>query len=461
MYRSEKEAKTERYKVQCKIPSFSSSLLDEIYRSIDEGNEKRKDLRFYRETVEMKQTEATHTSARNNRAIAQEEEVSALRRACLIEKWMDQKVSTQRTRPNFGEFQRKSHHHDHEPDQDVLFFSTTSSSSDSSSGGLSSSDSDSLYGARSIALSRLRPVRTSLSVLPLKAEKTERTRRTVLYEQREFHMIDDFHYPSADDTPRLEKSSVSSKSRALEIYRNLKKMKQPISPGAKFASFINSLFTATNIKKSKRSSSSVSSVGNSHEQRKYKTGQESTCSSASSFTRSCLSKSSPSTRERLRNGVKRTVRFYPVSVIVDEDCKPCGHKSLNEQGYDTEPKLMPVTLPSAWKIGKSPSRKVDHEIMEKSIRVEDVARELLKDYHHQQKKNELIMRDVRRNYNGNYEDDDDEYDDDDDAASYSSSDLFELDHLSVIGKERYNEELPVYETTHVDKNRAIASGLIM
>ncbi|BAU02164.1 hypothetical protein VIGAN_11161000 [Vigna angularis var. angularis] len=48
-----------------------------------------------------------------------------------------------------------------------------------------------------------------------------------------------------------------------------------------------------------------------------------------------------------------------------------------------------------------------------------------------------------------------------DAANYSSSDLFELDHLSVMGNNRYREELPVYETTHVNTNRAIANGLIM
>ena len=52
-------------------------------------------------------------------------------------------------------------------------------------------------------------------------------------------------------------------------------------------------------------------------------------------------------------------------------------------------------------------------------------------------------------------------DDDDDAESYASSDLFELDNLSAIGIERYREELPVYETTHLGTNRAIASGLIL
>ena len=52
-----------------------------------------------------------------------------------------------------------------------------------------------------------------------------------------------------------------------------------------------------------------------------------------------------------------------------------------------------------------------------------------------------------------------EEDDDDDAESYSSSDLFELDHLVGIG--RYREELPVYETTNIRTNHAIANGLVL
>lgn len=61
-----------------------------------------------------------------------------------------------------------------------------------------------------------------------------------------------------------------------------------------------------------------------------------------------------------------------------------------------------------------------------------------------------------------FEDDDEDYDDeDDDGLSCSSSDLFELDNLSVIGIERYREELPVYETTNFKTNCAIANGLVL
>ena len=65
---------------------------------------------------------------------------------------------------------------------------------------------------------------------------------------------------------------------------------------------------------------------------------------------------------------------------------------------------------------------------------------------------------MKMNYEDEEEDDDE---DDDDALSCSSSDLFELDNLSVIGIERYREELPVYETTHFKTNCAIAKGLVL
>ncbi|KAG6739440.1 hypothetical protein POTOM_057037 [Populus tomentosa] len=453
MHRWEKTMEERYNKHDIKNPSFSSSLLDEIYRSIDDGEPKHEELKFYRETMPRKQNKGT-----SGIKIEREEGISALQRACLIEKWMEQKVSqkliTQQRRQNLVEFERKSQL-DHDLDHDVLFFSSTSTSSDSSFGGFSSSDTESMYGGFSRASfnpPRPKPVRTSASA------RSGKTEKTLFYEQREAHMFDDYHYNSASEqTPRFEESLIKPESIALKTYRNLKKVKQPISPASKLANFLNSLFTTGNTKKSKNSPTN----GNFDEERKLKSGQASTCSSTSSFSRSCLSKHSPSTREKLRNGVKRSVRFYPVSVIVDEDCRPVGHKSL----YDVEESsLKSVSLSTAWKIGKSPSRKIDdqlkYQVVEKSRRIEEVAREFLKDYHHNKKKNDVTKIDVGGKYNDRFEDEDE--DEDDDAASYSSSDLFELDHLAVIGKDRrYSEELPVYETTHLDTNRAIANGLMV
>ncbi|XP_027356016.1 protein BIG GRAIN 1-like B [Abrus precatorius] len=404
MYRLEKARREQQTFLlnDAKNPSFSSTLLDKIYRSIDEGERKSGEMKFYTETTGKKQS----------RAIEAEE-------LMVLEKWMDRK-GIEKSEIQRGQWKiqtdRKSHRrHDH--DQDVLFFSSTSSSSDSSSGLLSSSDTESMYGVRSrvscFAPPRPKPVKTSVT-----SEKT--------------------HIASN------EESLIKSKSRALKIYNNLKKVKQPISPGGKLTNFLNSLFTTGNSKKSKGTPTSTPSFEDVNAERKAKSGQASTCSSASSFSRSCLSKTSPSSRDK---SVKRTVRFYPVSVIVGEDSRPCGHKCLYER-EDTS--LMAVSVPTAWKIGKSCIKKNDEEVLDKSKRVEETAREFLKEYHRNQRKSDLILRDFPN-----------EDEDDDDAASYSSSDLFELDHLAVMGNNRYCEELPVYETTHVSTNRAIANGFIM
>ena len=75
----------------------------------------------------------------------------------------------------------------------------------------------------------------------------------------------------------------------------------------------------------------------------------------------------------------------------------------------------------------------------------EAAKELIRTY---QKNKDVV------NIIGKEEEDDEE--DDDDGGSCASSDLFELDHLSVIGIDSYREELPVYETTRFNTNRIIS-----
>lgn len=469
MYRLEKTLREGRYKHEKESPSFSSSLLDKIYRSIDEGEKNSDDLKFFRETIMAKKQSKASSGGKIYRAVEdedEEEEMASFRRACLIEKWMDKKVGTttitttthQRRRHynnnNYSDFDKKLDQASYN-DQDALFFSSTSSSSDSSSGGFSSSDTESFFGARSAvsfpAPTRPKPVRTGVMAQP---EKTERKKQSTLFheQRREHHMFDNYQ---KEKTPRLQDELlIKSKSRALKIYSNLKKVKQPISPGGRLATFINSLFTSGNSNKKAKNDDDLIA---SERRKSSKSGLETTtCSSASSYSRSCLSKNSPSSREKLRNGVKRSVRFDPLSVIVDEDSRPCGHKCLYGE---EDSSLVPVSVPKAWKIGPSPARKAEAEVsskahvVEKTRRVEDVAKEFLRDYRQNQRKNDIIHRE-----NDVIECEDDEEEEDDDAASYSSSDLFELDHLAVIGKERYREELPVYETTRFDKNRAISNG---
>ncbi|GFP90598.1 hypothetical protein PHJA_001203900 [Phtheirospermum japonicum] len=282
------------------------------------------------------------------------------------------------------------------------------SSSDSSGGGFFSSSD-----AESFSLPRPKPVRTGGSGL-------ERVKLGQNHRESE---------------PKDEGGFLKTKSRALKIYGDLKKVKQPISPGGKLAGFLNSLFAGSGKPK-------MAAHGGDYSP-SLKSTNASTCSSASSFSRSCLSKT-PSSRGKSSNGVKRSVRFSPVSVIVDEDCQPCGHKTLHQNNTNEQASKPEV---------KSIRNVINQElmvVMEKNRRVEEVARDLLRNYQKSHVKNQSIDHDF------DYEEEDD------DAASYASSDLFELDNLSAIGMDqRYREELPVYETTHLDHtNRAVANAMV-
>ncbi|KAI8544667.1 hypothetical protein RHMOL_Rhmol08G0313400 [Rhododendron molle] len=418
-------------------PSFSSTLLDAIYRSIDEGED---ELVLYRET--MRKTRSNGAAAVHGGGVENDEEMANLRRACLIEKWMEKKVSEKVVvrRKSAADLERKSRGgHSQFPNSSStsVFLNSSSSSSDSSSGGgFSSSEAESTVFANH----KPKPIRTSVWAEPKKLINLNGM-------DHDIHMFDTF--PDVNEQKAKHQNGfVKTKSKAMKIYGDLKKVKQPISPGGRLASFLNSLFTAGNPKKAKISSSTGGyTEKHSDQSSRYSksTAYTSTCSSASSFSRSCLSKT-PSSRGKSSNGVKRSVRFGPVSVVVGEDLQPCGQKSLYKDDLKSEKNRNLIR--------DSVDGELKLLIMEKNRRVEEVARDLLKNY---QKKveSEFNTRNVEE-----FGMDDEDEDDDDDAASCASSDLFELDNLSAIGIERYREELPVYETTHFDTNRAIAKGLI-
>ncbi|XP_058781113.1 protein BIG GRAIN 1-like B [Vicia villosa] len=355
MYKFENTHIEKRFynQAETETPSFSSFVLNKILHSIDEEDRKNSDKKFYTETTVNKMSEINAICNR-----VDEEE------------------------PNL----RIKMHHDRYRDQDVMFFSSTPSSSDSSSVLLSSSsDTESIYREKSLnrcfAHSNPKPVKKP--VLP------ERS------------------------VARDEDIFIKQKSRAMKLYNNLKKVKQPISPGGKLTSFLSSLFI--NTKKTK----TVSSYEDVNAERKGKSVESSTCYSARSIDKS-------------RNGAKRTVRFCPVSIIVDEDNRVCSNKCLHG-GEDS--------VSTAWRIGRTVSKKKEEEVLNMNKRVDQVLREfhlnrkLLRDF---------SMRKTQKD------------DDDDDIASSSSSDLFELDQLALIGNDRYYyEDLPVFETTHILSNRAI------
>jgi hypothetical protein len=340
-------------------PSFSSTLLDQIYRSIDDDGQRKSTTETTKFFREQKPTTVINKLP------------------------TDRKHNNNNNKPKTDN--RRSNQHDH--DQDALFFSSTSISSDSSSGGFSSSDTDSLYGTKSRASScfippRPKPVKTSVS-FRFENEKVKQGNR----------VLDGFFRSS--DTKQVTENRgeevilIKKKSRAVKIYNNLKKVKQPISPGGKLTSFLHSLFN--NNEKKTKTEEPKKQHKNTWETRDRKV--TSTCSSASSFSRSCLSK---------------TASF----------CHRDSDKMARLSGVE-----------------------------ERRAKVEEATRKFLNEYrcYNYKKTNDLVLlKDLCVNLN------DEEEEEEDDVASCASSDLFELDHLGVLGDDRYCEELPVFGTTRVN-----------
>ncbi|KAK8514389.1 hypothetical protein V6N13_063280 [Hibiscus sabdariffa] len=332
MDRRDKLAREDGFRNRRESPSFSSSLLDAIYRSIDEPDGE----------------SATRKKHGRSTWLKDEEEME---RACMVQKWMEKR----------GDIRRKSMG-DCDFDDPMLLNSSSSSCGSSCGARFSSSESDKYFcpsaNSSHCTTHRPKPARTSTG---------------------------------SGFYGHAEGGFVRKKSKAFKIYSNLKKVKHPISPGGRLASFLNSLFTAGNAKKA-----NISSSG------KLKSDQQ----QATSTSRSCLSKSTPCSRN---NGTKRSVRFC-----------------LDEDHHQTS-------------IRKPINKELDWRIMEENRRAVEAAKDVLKNYHKSNNMRGICNSDEKE----------------EDAASCASSDLFELYNLSAM------QELPVYETTHLHTNRAIANGLIV
>ncbi|KAG6428861.1 hypothetical protein SASPL_106900 [Salvia splendens] len=379
--------------------SFSSSLLDAIYRSIDQGDE---EMVIYGEGMRKKSCEGANVRSGVFRS---DEEMANFQRACMIEKWMEKKVSEKAVgrRNSVADFQVKK------PRKDRVSSSWSSSDSSAAAGFFSSSE------AESFPVQRPKPIRTGFEKEEIGGNRS-----------------------GSEQKSKIEGGFSKTKLRALKIYGDLKKVKQPISPGGKLAGFLNSLFAGGNMKKSKIGGDVSPSL---------KSTNASTCSSASSFSRSCLSKT-PSSKGDHSAGAKRSVRFSPVSVIVDDDRR---HKSLQSEINNKSSSNRDVSTKNHNNMNNIRSvinEELIAHVMDQNRRVEEVARDLLRNYQ-RKNQNPHVKHEV---FDRDFDEDEDE-----DAASYASSDLFELDNLSAIGMERYGEELPVYETTRFDST---GNGLI-
>lgn len=214
----------------------------------------------------------------------------------------------------------------------------------------------------------------------------------------------------------ISKSGDDKKLKSVKMLEELKRPKQPLSPGARLTSFLNSIFQS-NAKKVK-----LCSVGK-------------TTDVKSTSSRSCFSRTRYTTDSNNCNNLKRSVRFYPVRVTVNGVCRDSVHKDITRE--------------------KKP---IPDFTAKKSVgRVTSLKEEIRTNIH--QTELTCITRKIGlKNYVTSYRNEGEE--EEDDVWSYSSSDLFELDN-NRIGMGRYIKELPVYETTDFKTNQAIARGLLL
>ncbi|XP_021836040.2 protein BIG GRAIN 1-like B [Spinacia oleracea] len=397
------------HKRRGKNPSFSSILLDAIYRSIDEDDDYPRTTptsptrSIVNQSTDCNSNEEAAKNRRNKMRSDSTLETVDLRRAIMIESWMERQQQ-QPQQPPQQPPQRKHFHLGDVIDQKIRIVRQKSVPSIPR---VNSDDSSS----SSLCFTNLSTPRSS----------------------------------SSDHSS--SRIFTKTKSRALKIYGELKKSKQqntsPVSPGRRIAAFLNSIFRNT----------SGSPVINSPEIKlntPAKTAMtettNSTCSTASSFSRSCLSNKTPSSSSSGKSsstpGTKRSVRFYPVSVIVDED----GHKSLQKNSNRDFEKLISNTQFGGKTLDQQQKRRREKEIDALMMMIKTNCGNIQQRHvsslnkHCGDDDDDEEMEEV----------DDEEEDDDDDNGSCASSDLFELENLSSLGVSRYYEELPVYGTTSLE-----------
>ncbi|KAF5788611.1 putative protein BIG GRAIN 1 [Helianthus annuus] len=262
-----------------KTPSFSSSLLDSILRSIDETNDDTlnqqqqvhdydHDLMFFASSSDQPK----RSSKIQPHLINEDERIPSLRRAIMIDHWME----TQSNNNNRDHVSRK-------------YFS-----SDSSSSGATMSETTETP-------STYRSLPNSFTV-------------------------------SRDAVSIDKKSEVkfmkSTRLRAMKIYGDLKKVKQPISPGSKISAFIYSLFASSSSSSSKKAKMEESMQNFRSLKKSRSIKQQDSCTS---FSRSCMSK-----KQHSSSSVKRSVRFYPETDTVILDRKSTHERDSYERRWFAE-----------------------------------------------------------------------------------------------------------------------------
>ncbi|KAL4589444.1 hypothetical protein LXL04_002351 [Taraxacum kok-saghyz] len=291
-----------RYQVQPhrrKTPSFSSSLLDSILRSIDETNDvgdlhdnnvqqmqqhqhvdhHDHDLMFFAsEPKRNSKPRFPQTHLTNG-----EEQIPSLRRAMRIDQWIE------------------THNNNDKRSSYVSRKSSRNFSADSTSSGTTTFTTSSASSEPETP-STYRSLPNSFTISRKTAEAVFR---------------DDTQ--KANSTKREGKFMKLTKLRAMKIYGDLKKVKQPISPGKRISTFLYSLFASSSSKKTKIEET----IHNLRSLKKSRSIKQDTTTTCSSFSRSCISK------KQHNSGIKRSVRFYPENDTVILDRKSIDARDPN------------------------------------------------------------------------------------------------------------------------------------
>ncbi|KAK9071197.1 hypothetical protein SSX86_009765 [Deinandra increscens subsp. villosa] len=352
-----------------KTPSFSSSLLDSILRSIDEtndgeirdgglqvhGHESHDHNLMLFANPEPKRSGKIHL-------INEPKQIPSLRRAIMIDQWMETHNNNNKNNHRNGQASRKF-----------------------------SSDSVSSSGTTTFT-----PSTTSSETETPSTHRSLPNSFTISRKTAEAVFLDD-----TPNNKRETKFMKSTKLRAMKIYGDLKKVKQPISsPGrSRISEFIYSLFASSSSSSSKKKTKakieeSMQNFRSLHKSRSTKPDATMTCTS---FSRSCMSKKQHS------NGVKRSVRFYP-----ENDAVILDRKSVHDRDADS---MAVPKYERRWFAEKN----------------------YTKNY---------------RNFRVNVEEDDEDVYENEDE-----DDLFELEIVGGVGTCSYRQELPVFETTDLRKIR--------
>nr|GEV09474.1 protein BIG GRAIN 1-like A [Tanacetum cinerariifolium] len=282
-----------------KTPSFSSSLLDSILRSIDEANEHVSqqqqlhdhdhdhELTFAYEPKVMSKINVKKSNLVNEGV---EQQIPSLRRAIMIDQWMETQNNNNNNNNsnNISYCSGNSQYSQSSTSTDCYISrkSTRKCSSDSISSGTTFTTSS--------ATSEQTETPSTYRSLPNSFTISRKTADAVFRDDSQ-----------KGDSKREGKFMKSTKLRAMKIYGDLKKAKQPISPGSRISAFLHSLFASS--KKAKIEES----IQNLRTLKKSRSIKQDTTMSCTSFSRSCMSKKQHS------NGVKRSVRFYPETETVD------------------------------------------------------------------------------------------------------------------------------------------------